>query len=112
MNGHRDVGEDRRRSDGRDRHVPVTVGERIPDIRQRVVHVDVCHLEVGQRRQMERAPVDDPVGAVDPPLVPQVDEEPHHRSYVGVVHREPLAAVVERGADAAELHHDLAAVFV
>ncbi len=112
VNSDRDVGEDRRRPDGRDRHVPVSLGERIADVGERVVHVDVRHLEIRQRRQMEWAPVDDPVGAVDPTLVPQVDEEAHHRAHVGLVHREPLAAVVERRADAPELHHDLAAVLV
>ena len=37
-------------------------------------------------------------------------EEAHHGADVRLVHREALAAVVERGADAAELEHDLAAV--
>ena len=59
---------------------------------------------------MERAPVDDPVRAVDPALAVEVHEEAHDRAHVGVVHREALAAVVERRADPAELEHDLAAV--
>ena len=41
MHGDRDVGEDRRRANGRDRDVPVAVGERIAHVRQRVVDVDV-----------------------------------------------------------------------
>ena len=88
----------------------VAVDERIADVRERVVDVDVRDLEVGERGQVERAPVDDPVRAVDPALLPQVDEEAHDGADVRLVHREALAAVVERGADAAELHHDLAAV--
>ena len=40
-----------------------------------------------------------------------MDEEAHHGTDVRVVHREPLAPVVHRRADAPELEHDLAAVF-
>jgi hypothetical protein len=104
-----DVGEDRRRAHGRDRDVPGAVRERVARVRERVVHVDVLDLEVGDRRLVERAPVDDPLGAVDPAAVPEVDEEAHHRLDVAVVHREALAAVVERGAEPAELAHDDAA---
>ena len=39
-------------------------------------------------------------------------EEPHYRAHVGLVHREPLALVVERAAEAPELAHDHAAVLV
>ena len=90
-----DVREDRRGPYGRDRDVAVAVGEGIADIGQRIVDVDVRELEVGQRRQVERAPVDDPVGAVDPALAVQVHEEAHDRTDVRVVHREALAAIVQ-----------------
>ena len=106
MDGDRDVGEDRRRPHGRDRDRAGAVREGVAGVRERVVHVDVLDLEVGDRRLVERAPVDDPLGAIDPPPLPEVDEEAHHRLDVGVVHREALAAVVERGAEAAELAHD------
>ena len=106
VDGDRDVGEDRRRAHGRDRDRSRAVGEGVARIGERVVHVDVLDLEVGDRRLVERAPVDDPLRPVDPPAVPEVDEEPHHRLDVGVVHREALAAVVERGTEAAELARD------
>ena len=112
VHGDRDVREDRRRPRRRDRDVPVAVRERVADVRQRVVGLDVRELEVGERRQVEGAPVDDSVRAVDPAPVPEVDEEAHDRAHVRLVHREPLTAVVERGADAPELEHDLAAVLV
>ena len=106
MHRHGDVGEDRRRTDGRDRDVPRTVGERVARVGERVVHVLVDDLEVGDRGLVEGAPVDDPVRAVEPAALPQVDEEPHHGLDVRVVHREPLAVVGERRAQAAELAHD------
>src|SRR5205823_920278 len=76
----------------------------------RVVDLEVRELEIRERGEVERAPVDDAIRAVEPALVPEVDEEPHDGADVGVVHREALATVVERGADTAELEHDLAAV--
>ncbi len=107
-----DVAEDRRGAHRRDRDGAAPVRERVPDRRQRVVDVGVDQLEVGQRRVVERAPVDDPVVPVDPALLVQVHEEADDRARVLRVHREALSPVVERGADAPELGHDLAAVLV
>ena len=105
-----DIGEDRRRPNGGDRDGAFAPGERVPDVGERVVDVDVSELQVGERRLVVRAPVDDPVGAVDPVLAVEVHEEAHHRADVVVVHREALTTVVQRSADPAELKHDLAAV--
>ena len=107
-----DVGEDRRRPHGRDRDVTVAVSEEIPRVRQRVVDLDVLDLEIGDRRAAVRAPVDDPVVAVDEAALVEVDEEAHHGADVVVVHREALAVVVERAAEPPELAHDHAAVLV
>ena len=111
VHGHGDVGEDRRRSHRRDREARPAVRkrpvrERIARVGQGVVHLDVLDLEVGDRRLVEGAPVDEPVRAIDPAALPEMDEEAHHGLDVRVVHREPLAAVVERGAEPAELAHD------
>ena len=101
MHGDRDVGEDRGRPDGRDGDAvaSVAVRERVADRVQRVVHLLVRDLEVGDRRLMERAPVDDAVGAVNPAAIPEADEERHDGADVVVVHREALARVVERRAE-------------
>ena len=110
MHGNRDVGEDRRRPHGRDRHVALAVGARVADEDERVVCLIVLDLEVGERRLVARAPVDDPVALVDPALLVEVDEPAHDRAVVIGVHREALAPVVEGGAEQPELGHDLAAV--
>ena len=107
---HGHVGQDRRRPHRCDRHVTVAVGERVTHICQGIVHVHVRDLEVRERRQVERAPVDDPVRAVDPTFAVEMHEEVRHGADVGLVHRETLAPEVHRRADAAELKHDLAAV--
>src|SRR4029453_17119580 len=77
-----------------------------------VVALDVHELEVGERGLVERAPVDDPVVAVDPALPVEAGEEAHHRARVLVFHGEAFAPVVEGGADAPELGHDRAPVEV
>ena len=112
MHGHRDVGGNRRRTDGRDRDVAVAVGERVVDRRQRVVDVHVHELEIRERRSVVGAPVDDAIGPIDPAAAVQMHEEPHHCADVVVVHRETRPPVVERRAHAPELHEDLAAVLV
>ena len=108
----RDVGRDRRRPHRGDLDEAVAVGQRVADRGQRVVDVDMRELEIGERRQVVRAPVDDPVRAVDPAAAVQVHEEPHDGADVRVVHREARAPVVERRAHPAELDEDLPAVLV
>ncbi len=110
VDGDGDVREDRRWTHCRDSDVPVAVGERVARVRERVVDVLVVDLEIGDHARAAGAPVDDPRPAVEVALVVQVDEEPHDGVRVGVVEREAVAAIVERGAHRAELTHDLAAV--
>ena len=110
VDGDGDVGEDRRRPHGRDRHVARAVRERVADVRERVVDLLRLELEVGERRSVARAPVRDPVVAVDPAASVQVDEPADDRPVVALVHREARARVVERGADTTELRHDRPAV--
>src|SRR4051794_581054 len=112
MDGDRNIGEDRRRADSRDRDLPRTVRERVADVRERVVDVLVLDLEIRQRGPVARAPVRHPVVAIDPAALVQVDEPASDRAVVAGIHGEALAAVIERGAKQAELAHDLAAVLL
>src|SRR5438094_10313757 len=64
VHGDGDIGKDRRRTHRRDRHVTVAVGERIADVGERVVDVDVCKPGVGPGGQLGRTAVDDAVRAV------------------------------------------------
>ena len=112
MHRHGDVGEDRHRTHRRDRQRALPVDDRIAHVGEPVVDVDVLHLEVGDGGAAIAAPVDDPVVAEHPTPFVQVNEEAHDGPDVGVVHREPLALVVQRAAETAELAHDHAAVLV
>ena len=110
MHGNRDVGKDRRDPSGGNGDAGPAVDERVANVRQRVVDLLVNQLEVRQRRLVERTPVDDAVRTVDPALAVEMHEEAVDRADIGIVHREPLAPVVHRRADATELGHDRAAV--
>src|SRR5439155_21497361 len=77
---------------------------------QRVVHLDVVDLEVGDRARATGTPVDDARAAVDVALAIEVRKETHDGARVLLVHREAVAPVVERGAEGAQLPHDLAPV--
>ena len=110
VHGDGDVSQDRGRTHRRDGDpgllARAAVRERVADEREGVVHVLVLYLEIGDRRLVERAPVDDAVGAVDPAALPQAHEERQHGAHVARVHREPLARVVQGGAEPAVLPHD------
>ena len=88
-----------------DRGVPVAVADRD----ELAFVVAVVHLDVGQRGQAARAPVDDAFGPVDQPVVEEPLEDGLHGAGQALVHREPLAGPVHAVAQAAHLAADLAA---
>jgi hypothetical protein len=67
----------------------------------------VIDLDVGQRRQAARAPVDDPLRAVDEPVVEEPLEHCLHRAGQALVHGEALAGPVHAVAQPAHLAEDL-----
>ena len=83
--------------------VPVPDGGELP------VLVVVLHLDVGQRGEAARAPVDDPFRAVDEAVVVQALEDGQHRPGQALVHGEALAGPVDAVAEPAHLAEDLAA---
>lgn len=73
------------------------------------VVVLVLDLDVGDRRQAARAPVDDPLGAVDQLVVVELLEDRLDGLRQALVHREALSRPVDPVAQAAHLAGDLAA---
>ena len=104
---HRGVAEHGLRPGGGDHDRVVAVA--VPDRDQFAVLVAVVHLDVGQRGQAARAPVDDPLGPVDQAVVVQPLEDGLHRAGQALVHGEPLAGPVHAVAEPAHLAEDLAA---
>ena len=70
----------------------------------------IFHFRVRNRALAARAPVDQPVAAVNQPLFVQADEHLTHCLGAALVHREALAAPVAADAHAALLGDDASAV--
>ena len=110
---HRDrhVAEHRLRAGGRDDHVAVAVGERIPQVPERAVFLFLQHLEIGDCGQQHRIPVDQPLAAVDHALVVQADEHFGDRLRQALVHRETVARPRDRCPEPTQLVRDRATGF-
>jgi len=63
----------------------------VPERDQFAVGVGVVHLDVGQRGEAARAPVDDALGPVDEAVVVELFEDRLHRVGQAFVHGEPFA---------------------
>jgi hypothetical protein len=106
---HRDRGVAKHRLGARrrnDNECPVSAFDRILDVPQRALDLDLLHLEVRDRGQELRVPVDQPLVLVDQVLPVELDEDLEHRLGQPFVHREALARPVTRGAKPLELVGD------
>ena len=106
---HRDRGVAEHGLDPGGGHDDLVVAVAVPDRDQLAVVVGVLHLDVGQRGQAARAPVDDPLRPVDQAVVEQPLEDGLHRAGQARVHGEPLAGPVHAVAEPAHLAQDRAA---
>ncbi len=85
--------------------------QRIAQIPEAALDLDLLHLEIGNRRQQFRIPVHQPLVLVDQPLAVQFDEHLHHRARQALIHRETFARPVAGRAEALQLIDDDAAAF-
>jgi hypothetical protein len=109
MDGHRRIAEHGLRAARRDDDL-ATFDERIREIPHPAVDLLVDDLEVGERRQTARAPVDEPVRPVDQPFAVQRDEGVTNGVREHLVEREPLARPVARGTQRLRLLRDVVLV--
>ena len=86
--------------------------ERVVDVVERVGHLALLDLEVGDRRTAARVPVDHVAVAVDVALLEERDEHLEHGLGVVLIEREALLLVVAGGAEALQLLDDLPAVLL
>ena len=66
----------------------------------------IFNFRVGQRRLAFRAPINDPIAAVDQPFVIKLTEHFDDRAVAAFVHREAFTLPVAGGAQFSELLHD------
>ena len=77
--------------------------DRIFDVPEMALHLDLLHLEVGDRGEQLRVPVDQPLVLVDQALVVERDEHLEDGARQALVHGEALARPVARRAEPLEL---------
>ena len=109
---HRDPGVPEHRLDPRrgDIDGPIPIGQPIAERHEFPVDVLVLHLGVGERRPVLRAPVDDPLAAIDQAGLVHPHERHPNRVLQALVHREPQPAPVAGVPERPHLFDDSAAV--
>ena len=112
MHGDRAVHQDGFRAGGADDHaVLFVIHERITDEIHDAAFLLGNHLQIRNRGQKRRVPVDQAFAAVDQPLFIQLHEHLVYRRAQPLVHGEALVLPVRRRAHAAKLPRDGAARF-
>jgi hypothetical protein len=107
MHGDAGVAEHGLRPRRRDRDEAALLAlDRIADVPEAALYLDLHDLEVGDRGLEARVPVHEALVAVDEPVAVELDEDLDHRARQALVHGEPLARPVAGGAEAAELSED------
>ncbi|GBD19213.1 hypothetical protein HRbin27_01717 [bacterium HR27] len=112
MHRHPGVAEHRLRTRRRDDERLLTPLDRIAQEVKRPFELLVIDLEIGKRRHAARAPVDEPLAAVDQPLVVESLEGRANRPRGPRIHGEAETCPVARGTEDPELLADPAAVAV
>ena len=83
--------------------------DRIAQIPEIALDLDLLHFEIGDRGEQFRVPVDQPLVLVDQAFAVQFDEHLHDGARQSLVHREAFARPVAGGAEALQLVDDDAA---
>src|SRR5439155_11273159 len=95
---------------GRHRDGLLAALDRIADVPQAALGLDVLDLLVGERGLAARAPVDDAMAAIDQAFFVELPEHQQHGAGVLLVEGEALAAPVGGDPEPAELAEDQSAV--
>ena len=83
--------------------------DRIAQIPEAALDLDLLHFEIGDRGEQFRVPVHQPLVFVDQPFAVQLDEHLHDRARQALVHREAFARPVAGSAEPLQLIDDDAA---
>ncbi len=105
VNSHPGIAQHRLRP-GRsdDHHLPVFAAlDRVGEVPERRLLLPVDHLKIGEGRHAPRTPGDDPLAAVDQPLVVEVLEDVAHRPGRPRIHGEEKPRPVARSSQKPEL---------
>ena len=89
--------------------ISLPASQRVFEMPHMAVALDILDLKIGYRRFKMRIPVDQPLAAIDQPLVVKVDKDLQHGIVEILVHRKGVAVPVRRTAKALKLVHNRAA---
>ena len=103
------LGAGRGDRDGPAGRLPVPVDDGVAEMPEAPFGLDLHHLDVGHGGEQLRVPVDQPLVAIDQPLLVQGHEHPAHRMRQALVHGEALARPVAGRAEPAQLLDDRSA---
>ena len=85
--------------------------QRVTDVPQMAVYLDLLHFKIGNGGQQLRVPVDQALVLVDEPGAIKLDEHLEHRARESLIHCELLARPVAGSTEPFELRGDRAAGF-
>src|SRR5580700_6919843 len=85
--------------------------DRIADVPQAALDLDLLHFEIGDRGEEFGVPIDEPLVAIDQPGIVKLDEHFHDGTGEALIHGEALARPVAGGAKPLQLVDDDAARF-
>ena len=111
MHGDGGVAQHRLRPRRRDDDEFVAALDRIFDVPEAALDLDLLHFEIGDRGLELGVPIDEALVLVDQAVAIKLDEHLHHRARQPFVHGEALARPVAGGAEPLELADDGAAGF-
>ena len=86
--------------------------ERIAEMPEMALHLDLLDFEIGDRGEQLRVPIDEALVLVDQPCAVELDEHLAHGAGQPLVHGEALARPVAGGAEPLQLVDDRAAGFL
>ena len=97
---------------GHHQELPVRARDRIFDVPEVTLDLDILDFEIAHRRLQPRVPVDQPLVLVDQPLAVELHEYFQDRAAQPFVHREAFARPVGRGTKPPQLFANRAARLV
>ena len=122
VDGHGGIAQDGLRAGGRHRDVRrfsvgaglrrAIISDHVLEVVQRALLLVVLHLQIGDGGFQPRGPVDQPRAAVNQPFFVQAHKGFTHGFGEALVQREPLAAPIAGGPQAADLAGDVPAVLL
>jgi hypothetical protein len=91
MHRHGGIAQHGFRAGGGNDQIAAAFGQRVADVPHEAAFLGADHFQIRDGGVQHRVPVDQPLAAIDQPLLVQADEHLAHRRRQAIVHGEALA---------------------